>query len=60
MFEFEEKSPHKVPVLLPNRKNGSSDDMEDDKVGQEEAAEGVVGKQTKEDSEKKKRLTRHH
>ena len=38
MLESKEKSPNRLPVLLPKIKNGYFDDMEDDEVGQGEAA----------------------
>ena len=37
-------------MLLPKVKNGSSDDMEDDEVGQGELVEGAAGEQAEEDS----------
>ena len=45
MLELEEKSPHRLSVLLPKTKHGSFDDMEDTEARQGEA----VGEQVKEE-----------
>ena len=50
MFESEEKSPHILPVPLPKTKNGSSDDIKDNKAGPGDVVEGAAREQVEEDS----------
>ena len=54
MLESEEKYPHKLPVPLPTKKNGSSQDM-DEKTYEEGGEEGAVTTAVEEDPQEEKK-----